>query len=200
MLSQRRDPQRSFYRLRIAFAAMLLLTAASVAADDGGSRDNSLVGFINDLGQPIGSDTLRRPLRLVVFGYTSCPDVCPTTLMAIHETLVKLGTDADGVDPMFVTVDPDRDSVKRLHQYVSVFDSRIRGYRAAPVRLDRFASRLNIRYWFEPNDRDPKNYGVSHTATLILLTRDGHIAARFAQQFDSGDLAKAIETRLHPGA
>jgi cytochrome oxidase Cu insertion factor (SCO1/SenC/PrrC family) len=73
-----------------------------------------LEGFVDDLGRPVSDHLPGRPYRLVVFGYTSCPDVCPLTLVAVHRALVTLADEA-------AAVDPDRDSVQKIHDYVSAF-------------------------------------------------------------------------------
>lgn len=175
------------------WAALALLVISAVPASSCAAEPAALpAGFIDDRGQRVDQRTLRRPLRLIAFGYTSCPDVCPLTLLAMHRALVHLAGDAAKIDPMFITVDPDRDSIAALHRYVGAFDARIRGYRGDPAQLARLASRLDVRYWRDSTGTDPRQYGMSHTATLFLLRRDGEIAARIDQTLNVDTLAQSI--------
>ena len=176
----------------VAAGTILLMGGGTPLLGANGPQTHSLAGFIDDLGHRVEDDTLQKPLRLIAFGYTSCPDVCPTTLLAVHQALIQLGEEAVIIDPAFVTVDPDRDSVARLHQYVSTFDARIRGYRGSATRLDLFARSLHVQYWREGGSPETKDYAMSHTSTLFLLRRDGSIAARIENADDADTLARFI--------
>ncbi len=149
-------------------------------------------GFVDDLGQPVSTQSLHRRLRLVVFGYTSCPDVCPLTLLAVHQALEQLGSLAASIDPMFVTVDPDRDSEQRLHQYVSAFDARIRGYRAEDAELSQLAQSLHVRYWRESLYPDSPDYSMNHTSTVFVLGSGQRVLAKIPHADQADRLARAI--------
>jgi protein SCO1/2 len=185
---------RALYAFSLLCMAGLLTTPARAAAP---SPPGMLSGFVDDLGRPVADQTLQKPYRLVVFGYTSCPDVCPLTLLAVHMALDRLAHQAAKVDPVFVTVDPDRDTVEQLHRYVSAFDDRIRGYRAGDEDLDRLTKFLHVRYWRESLSEDSKEYWMSHTATLFLLTRDGRVVARIDHVDNPRNLSKAIESAVN---
>ncbi|HTY49469.1 MAG TPA: SCO family protein [Steroidobacteraceae bacterium] len=177
-----------------ALLCTLLFTAlpAAHAGTAGLLGGDFLSGFVDDLGHHVQGQYLQRPLRLVLFGYTSCPDVCPLTLAALHQALAGMGARASRIDPVFVTVDPDRDTVVRLHRYVSAFDPRIRGYRTDAAHLQQLAQQLQVRYWREATGPGPDDYGVDHTATLFLISRDGRILARIHHNPDPGVLSQAI--------
>ncbi len=182
----------------VAMMCLALIASATQAQRTSGAPAEGLLsGFVDDLGHEVDRRTLRRPLRLVFFGYTSCPDVCPLTLAAVHRALQTLGPIADRIDPVFVTVDPDRDTVTRLHSYVSAFDSRIRAYRADPRRLDTLTRALNVRYRREetPGSRD---YSVSHTATMFVIDRDGRVLAQVYHYTDPTALSDEIVTAVRP--
>jgi protein SCO1/2 len=153
---------------------------------------SGLSGMIDDLGQPADRQTLHRPLRLLIFGYTTCPDVCPLTLLAVHQALSQLGPLADDVDPMFVTVDPDRDSQEKLHQYVESFDPRIRAYRGSDHSLEHLAQPLRVRYWREVLYPGSSDYSMSHTATLFLLNRNQQLLIPIEHTDAADSLASAI--------
>ncbi len=174
---------------RTLSAALLVLLAAAASAATVPGRFS---GFSDDLGQANAAAQLKRPLRLLAFGYTSCPDVCPLTLLAMHQGLEQLGAQASEVDPMFVTVDPERDSLSKLHGYVTAFDARIRGYNGNDEALNRLTSSLKVRYWREALYPDSSDYSMSHTATLFVLSRDGRLLARI----DHADQADVLASRI----
>ena len=178
-----------------ASVAMGLLTA-SLAGVAAANPAASSQGFVDDLGHAVDEGSTHKPLQLVVFGYTSCPDVCPLTLVAVHRALVALGPQAAKIDPVFVTVDPERDTLAVLHQYVEAFDGRIRGYRGDADTLAQFAARLHVRYWRESTGPKPDDYGMSHTAALFVLTPDGRVAARIEQSSNPEFLTSSLVTAM----
>lgn len=181
----------------VAACLALLASFTSAQTNPEALAGGFLRGFVDDLGRGVNAHSLERPLRLVFFGYTSCPDVCPLTLLAVHQALQSLGPLADRVDPVFITVDPDRDTVTRLHRYVSAFDARIRAYRADSRRLDSLARELNVRY-----ERvaipGSEEYSVNHTAMLFLLDRDGRVLAHIYHYTDPEALSEEIVSALRP--
>ena len=151
-----------------------------------------LAGFVNDLGHPVSAADRVQPYRLVIFGYTTCPDVCPLTLVAVHRALSALGQAGAEVDPVFVTVDPDRDTIEKIHQYVTAFDGRIRGYRSNDQDLDRLTKSLHVRFWREALTPDAPDYWMSHTSRLFLLGPDDRVRATIEHVDDPNRLAQAI--------
>jgi protein SCO1/2 len=188
---------KALYAVSVFCMVGTLPTAAAAARAAAAAPPGLLAGFVDDLGQPVTDQTLKKPYRLVVFGYTSCPDVCPLTLLAVHMALEHLAREAEKVDPVFVTVDPDRDTVDQLHRYVSAFDARIRGYRAGDEDLDRLTKLLHVRYWRESLSEGSTEYWMSHTATIFLLTGDEQVVARIDHVDNARDLSKAIEQAVH---
>ena len=193
-MSARRAAWGSWRRhLQLALKLGLLWSSSAAwAAGNGLLGPDFLEGFVDDLGHVIHPRELSRPLRLVAFGYTSCPDVCPLTLAALHQALIRLGPDAARIDPVFVSVDPDRDILSRLHSYVSAFDPRIRAYRGDESRLRALADGLQVSYWREASGTDRNSYAVDHTSTLFLLSRDGRVLARIYHYADPVVLSQAI--------
>jgi protein SCO1/2 len=149
-------------------------------------------GFIDDLGRPVTGRSPGKKYRLIELGYTHCPDVCPLTLVAVRTALRDLGPLADRLEPVFVTVDPDRDSVEVLRRHVSAFDSRIRAYRGDEKALDRVCERLHLQYWRETNPPGVSGYGMSHSAIVVLLRDDGRVPARIHFDEDPRVLARSI--------
>ena len=132
-------------------------------------------------GRSITNEDFRGRFQLISFGYTYCPDVCPTTLVEMAEILKQLGDDAARLQPIFISVDPERDTGKILKTYTEFFDPRILGLTASPALVRRVADNFKIRYAKvrEPGS-DPDRYAVDHSAGMILLGPDGAFVKKFA--------------------
>ncbi len=112
---------------------------------------------------------------VIFFGYTQCPDVCPTTLTEMEQAMVLLGPDADKVQVLFVTVDPDRDTAEILKQYVPAFDPRFLGLRPADsAALEKVTRDFKIYYKKVPGS-SPGSYTIDHTAGSYVFDPEGHL-------------------------
>ena len=128
----------------------------------------------SDLGQPVTAATYRGKVVLLYFGYTHCPDVCPLTLVHLHTVLQKMGKAADDVRILFVTVDPARDTVPVLHQYVTAFDPRIVGLTGSQDAIAQLAKRYRAFYKPEPAKASSSdNYEVTHSSAIYVFDREG---------------------------
>ena len=132
-------------------------------------------------GRAISDEDFHGRFQLIAFGYTYCPDICPTTLVEMAEILKQLGNAADRVQAIFISVDPERDSVKVLQTYTAFFDRRILGLTASPALVQRATNNFKVRYAkvIAPNG-DPKRYAVDHSAGMYLLAPDGSFLKKFA--------------------
>lgn len=110
----------------------------------------------------------------VFFGYTQCPDVCPTTLAEMVEVMKLLGKDADRVQVLFVTVDPERDTSELLAQYVPAFDPRFLGLYGTAEELDRVAKEFKVIHQKAAGAR-PGHYTVDHTASSYVFDPQGRL-------------------------
>lgn len=126
-------------------------------------------------GRPVTEADYRGKIVLLYFGYTNCPDVCPTTLSNIHDVLTRLGADARSVRMLFVTVDPNRDAAPLLATYVKDFGSEIDGLRGTPDQLAAMARRYRVVYSVTPATGDHP-YAVTHSSAIYVF--DGSGAAR----------------------
>jgi protein SCO1/2 len=151
----------------------------------GCSRPYSFHGESIEPPEPAGDFTLTGPngktynlsdfrgkLIVLYFGYTSCPDVCPTTMAALAQMLRDLGDKAEGVQVIMVTVDPQRDTPERLNSYVTAFDPSFIGLSGTPDQIAAAAKAFNVIYQVHPGS-SPDNYLVDHTATTSVLDKDG---------------------------
>jgi protein SCO1/2 len=126
-------------------------------------------------GKEVTQADYRGQIVLLYFGYTNCPDVCPTTLSDIGDILRALGPDGEHVRMLFVTVDPNRDKAKALSTYVSNFSNRIDGLRGTPDQLAALARRYRVAYSVTAA-ADGRPYEVTHSPAVYVF--DGSGAAR----------------------
>jgi cytochrome oxidase Cu insertion factor (SCO1/SenC/PrrC family) len=119
--------------------------------------------------------------QLISFGYTYCPDICPTTLAEMSLIMKQLGELSKRLQPIFITVDPERDTPARLNQYTAFFHPRLIGLTGSPELIRRVADNFKVRYekHYEPGG-DPESYSVDHSAGMYLLGQDGHFEVKFA--------------------
>lgn len=130
----------------------------------------------------------------VFFGYTQCPDVCPTTLAALAEATRALGADADKVQVVFITVDPDRDTAALLAQYVPAFDRRFVGLRGDAAATERVAREFKVIYQKVPG-ATPDRYTMDHSAGIFLFDRAGRLRV-YESSADPAVLAHDLRTLL----
>jgi protein SCO1/2 len=128
-------------------------------------------------GQPFSDKDLKGKSFLVFFGYTHCPDVCPTTLFEISELLRSLGPQADRTAALFITVDPERDTPEAMRGYLASFDSHIRGLTGDAATLDAVARAYKAYYKKMPLEGG--DYTMDHTAIIYLMDKDGRFVGPF---------------------
>jgi cytochrome oxidase Cu insertion factor (SCO1/SenC/PrrC family) len=138
----------------------------------------------------------RGKLVVLYFGYTSCPDVCPTELQAITLAMDKLGAAADRVQPLFITVDPERDTPARLSDFISAFDPRFIGLTGAMPAIRKAA--LAYRVYFARPVTAAENYPVDHSGFIYLVGADGRYLGFLPPGLASDAIADAILARLRP--
>jgi protein SCO1/2 len=146
-------------------------------------------------GRSVTNEDFRGRFQLISFGYTYCPDVCPTTLVEMAAILKQLGEQADRLQPIFITVDPERDTGKVLQTYTEFFDPRILGLTGSPALVRRAADNFKIRY---AKVREPgnENYAVDHSAGMILLGPDGEFIKKFAFATPVDNIVSALDEIL----
>lgn len=130
-------------------------------------------------GKTVTSADFKGKIVLLYFGYTFCPDVCPTVLLDITSMLKTLGKDADDVRVLFVTVDPDRDTLPVLKSYANAFAPQVIGLRGTPNQLATLAKRYRVAYSVRPaSDGNPPE--VTHGSAVYVFDRTGAIRLLFA--------------------
>ena len=128
-------------------------------------------------GRAVTDKSLEGRPTLIFFGFTHCPDVCPTSLFEISEVLKALGKDADRVNAYFISVDPERDTIAAMKDYLSSFDPHLEGLTGNPDQIAKVLSAYRVYARKVPlKDGD---YTMDHTALIYLMDRDGKFVAPF---------------------
>ena len=128
-------------------------------------------------GETVTDKNLEGKPTLIFFGFTHCPDVCPTSLFEISEVLRAMGTDADRVNAYFISVDPDRDTASAMKDYLSSFDPHLKGLTGDSTAVAKVTSEYRVYAKKVPlKDGD---YTMDHTALVYLMDRDGHFVSPF---------------------
>jgi protein SCO1 len=128
-------------------------------------------------GESVTEKNLQGRPTLVFFGFTHCPDVCPTSLFEISEVLRAMGVDADRVNAYFISVDPERDSTAAMKDYLSSFDPHLKGLTGAPDAVAKVAT--EYRVYAKKVPLKGGDYTMDHTALVYLMDRDGKFVAPF---------------------
>ena len=147
-----------------------------------GALSSSAIGgpfkLVDQNGNSItDSDIKGRPF-LVFFGYTHCPDVCPTTLFDVSEIMHALGKDADRAGALFITVDPERDTPAVMKDYLSSFDGHLRGATGDRTAID--AAEKAYRVYAKKVPTTNGDYSMDHTALVYLMDKQGRFVAPFS--------------------
>ena len=133
---------------------------------------------------------------LIYFGYTSCPDVCPTTLTALAGALDALGPGAAKVQPLFITLDPWRDTPPVAERYARAFTPLLIGLSGAPEDIRRVADAYRVSSAIQRDDHGPGAYEIQHSAVLYLMAPDGRFIAPIKATDSSAAMARTIARYL----
>jgi protein SCO1/2 len=165
--------------LVLCFGVVLLVTgrvstpvAQQIAAIGGPFK------LTDQTGKEMTDQDLKGRPFLVFFGFTHCPDVCPTTLFDVSEILRALGPDADRVRALFITVDPERDTPAVMKDYLSSFDPHLSGLTGDPASIAAVAKAYRVYFKKVPNDQG--GYTMDHTAIVYLMDKDGRFVSPFS--------------------
>jgi protein SCO1/2 len=191
--------------------APLLASSLALAADESSSDRFTAAEMMDDLmygrgtvggpftltdqtGRKRSDSEFRGKLMIVYFGYTFCPDVCPADLMAITQALDELGPAARDIQPIFITVDPERDS-KVLGEYVRAFHRSLIGLTGSPEEIRTVANAYKAFYARVATERSGE-YAIDHTGVIYLMGRDGQYLGFMPPQTDPEKLTEILRKYL----
>jgi protein SCO1/2 len=187
-------------RRLLGAAGALLIFSARVAAAPEAARTTPRYLLQGPRGAAVTSADFRGRYQLIAFGFVSCPDVCPTTLVEMQQVLAALGARAARVQPIFITVDPQRDTRTVLDAYTRAFDDRIIGLTGSDALVRAAADAFKVRFEIVREPGATANaYTVDHSAGMFLLGPDGQLLARLAYGTPVAQLVARIEEWLRAG-
>jgi protein SCO1/2 len=146
-------------------------------------------------GKTFANQQLKNHWSFVFLGYTSCPDVCPTTLQELSNIYKELQTIASSSQVLFVTADPNRDSQAKLKQYIEYFNKAFFALRAEHDVLFPFTRNLGLMYAIN-DDGEHKDYLVDHSASIVLINPQGNIAAIFKPEQAAGKVPSVASEKM----
>lgn len=187
----RRGCRHLLVSIRIGLAVLMLAPWSALAA---GVTVGGAFRLTAPDGTTVTDQTYRGKWLLVYFGYTSCPDSCPTALFEIASALAKLGPDAAGLQPLFITIDPERDTRKVMGEYVGSFDRRIVGLTGTQHEIDVVAKAYGV--YATRHDSDEANHLFDHSGYIYLMSPKGTFVRGFDHDWSGNQMAAKIHEAM----
>jgi len=196
-------PRRSL----VIFAAVILLIAAGIGGyalvnrqlHQGGAQGEALVGgpftMTDHTGAKVTEKTFLGRYMLVFFGYTYCPDICPTELQVMMAALDSMGPQAEKIRPVFVSVDPERDTPEVLKSYVENFGPQLVGLTGTPEEVAGIAKAYRV-YYAKSGDKESPDYLMDHSSIIYLMGPDGRFVKHMPYTTDAAKLAEELKEAL----
>ena len=167
--------------------ALWMGLALRAQVQSGATKIGGPFALVDDTGVQVSEADLKGKSTVMYFGYTFCPEVCPTTLTDLVQWMQMIGRDADRLNYVFVTVDPDRDTPKVMHDYVSAFDPRIRGLTGTSEQIAKVTKEYGVYYKRIPTSDG--GYVMDHSAVLYMMDPNVRFVGVIPYQEDT---AKAV--------
>jgi cytochrome oxidase Cu insertion factor (SCO1/SenC/PrrC family) len=151
---------------------------------------------VKHTGETVTEKTFAGKPMLLFFGFTFCPDICPTELQVMAEALRQLGEKGQDIQPLFVTVDPARDTPAVMAAYVEAFGERFIGLTGSSDQVKHMADTYRVFFAKVENKETPDAYLMDHTSIIYLMDQDGRFLKHFTYSTDAKALADAIAAAL----
>lgn len=189
--------------LGVSAALALSLAACDKGPDKLQFQNTDLTGLsyaeklslTDHTGKPVTLDTYKGKVLAIFFGFTQCPEVCPTTLANMANVMQQLGPQADQVQVLFVTLDPERDTQELLQQYVPGFDPRFVGLRGTPEQVAAAAKEFKVIYNKVPG-KTADSYTIEHTAATFVFDKNGKIRLYVRDKQDPATIVHDLKLLL----
>lgn len=188
----------------IIFTVALTLAGCQQSADWHGKDISGLMPdlafeLINAQGETVTEADFDDRINLLFFGFTYCPDICPTTLAQLAAAVRQLPENQRGeVQILFISVDPDRDSGARLAEYANAFGEQITGLTGSQQQLEKLTRRYRVTYGYGQPD-DAGNYNVSHSSAVFAFDKDGEVRLLLREDLTPAELSADLQ-RLYDNA
>lgn len=196
-------PVRLLFVVIIAFAvgslAAITLRPGTPAMQSAKALIGGKFALTNQDGKRVTDTDFRGKWMLVSFGYTSCPDVCPAELQAMANAMDQLGAKSEAVTPVFVTIDPERDTVAAVSDYVKNFHARFVGLTGTSDEIKQAARAYRVYYAKAEAKNSAMGYLMDHSAFIYLMNPDGEYVTHFAYGTPPEKIASTIEKAMVGG-
>jgi cytochrome oxidase Cu insertion factor (SCO1/SenC/PrrC family) len=194
-------PLRLLFIIVIAFAggslaALLLRPGGPTAMQSARALIGGPFSLTDQDGKRVTEQDYRGKYMLVVFGYTTCPDVCPAELQTMANAIDVLGDKAERVNPVFITVDPERDTVERVADYVKNFHTRFIGLTGSAEEIRKAARAYRVYYAKGEEKGSAAGYLMDHSAFIYLMNPQGEYVTHFAYGIAPEKIAASIEKAM----
>lgn len=189
-------PNRLLYSVIGVLLAVLLVGVGSFLWLGGSPNPGGIGGpfeLVNGDGKTVTEKDFRGKYMLVYFGYTFCPDVCPTTLTAVADAMDKLGPAAGKIRTVFITVDPKRDTPAVVKQYAAAFGPSVTGLTGTPEEIAKVAREYRVYYAEHRTGTGPNDYTMDHSSILYLVGPDGSFIAPIRADQSGDEMAAALK-------
>lgn len=182
----------------VVLSVMMATTPRAPGPGGSVTSDANLIGgefaLRDETGKEVTDKTLIGKPTIIFFGFTHCPEVCPTTLYEISILLKELGADADRINAYFVTVDPERDTSELMAKYLSSFDPHIHGLTGSLADIEKMAKAYRV--YFKKVPLEEGGYTMDHTALVYLFAPDGAFVAPLNLKPDPAAAADKVRPLL----
>jgi protein SCO1/2 len=183
----------------LAGAAVLLVTTPQ-GGQPVQSSGTALVGgpfsLVGTDGKPVTDRDFRGRYMLIFFGFTHCPDICPAELQVIAQALEQLGDKAKNVVPIFITLDPERDTPEAMGSYVKSFGPNFVGLTGSPEAIAAAAKAYRVSYAKVEDKESAADYGVDHSALVYLMDPEGRYVTHFSYGLSADQMAEKLGKSL----
>ena len=183
----------------LAGAAILLVTTPQ-GGQPVQSSGTALVGgpfaLVGTDGKPVTDRDFRGRYMLIFFGFTHCPDICPAELQVIAQALEQLGDKAKNVVPIFITLDPERDTPEAMGSYVKSFGPNFVGLTGSPEAIAAAAKAYRVSYAKVEDKESAADYGVDHSALVYLMDPEGRYVTYFSYGLSADQMAEKLGKSL----
>jgi cytochrome oxidase Cu insertion factor (SCO1/SenC/PrrC family) len=152
--------------------------------------------MVNHKGEVVTEKSFLGKPMLLFFGFTFCPDICPTELQVMTAAIAELGDKGKDIQPILVSIDPARDTPDVLAAYVSNFGDNVMGLTGSEAQVAAMAGEYRVFYAKQENPKDPANYQMDHSSIIYLMGPDGQFLKHFSYTTDAKALAAGLKLAL----
>ena len=188
--------QSSYDRARVTDLRQMAQQVQDVSQAPPGTKNiGGDFDLVNQDGKPVKDADYRGKFMLIYFGYTFCPDMCPTGLQSMAHALDTLGEDAKKIAPLFITIDPARDTADKLKEYVAEFHPQIEGLTGSAQQVAKAAAAYQV-YSAKGEQVDDRDYMMDHSSLIYLMDPFGKFLTTFPEEVDPALIVKAVRGQL----